>query len=219
MIHAEPTYLIHNSDTIKARTPRAANRNALENMIQARMAEIFEWLSQCGIFLLWVIIWLICIAGLILSCLSLSGTWLVVVAALITMPLRPTGFPGWRTITGFVLLSAVVELAEWLAGAWGVTRRGGSRWAGWAAVGGGLIGLVAGALIPIPVVGNLIGMMAGSFLCAFAVERFRLQHIDQAAYIAWGAVLGRIAAIVIKVVATLAMIAFLVMGLIGGRSF
>ena len=178
------------------------------------MAEIFEWLGHSGIFLLWVFIWLTCIAGLVLSCLSLSGTWLVVVATLIAMLLRPANFPGWWTITGFVLLSTAVELAEGLAGAWGVTRRGGSGWAGWAAVAGGLIGLVAGALIPIPVVGSLIGMMGGSFLCAFAVEKYRLQHTVHAAYIARGAILGRIVVIIMKVVATLGMIAVLVMGLV-----
>ena len=186
----------------------------LVNLIQARMAEIFEWLGHSGILILWVLIWLICIAGVVLSCLSLSGTWLVVVATLITMLLRPADFPGWWTITSFVLLSTAVELAEWLAAAWGVTRRGGSGWAGWAAVAGGLAGLLAGALIPIPVVGSLIGMMGGSFVCAFAVERYRLQHAGHAAYIARGAVLGRIVVIIIKVVATLGMISFLIMGLI-----
>ena len=157
---------------------------------------------------------MICLCGVLLSCLSLSGTWLVVLAALVVKGLRPGEFPGWWTITGFIAVSILVEMAEWGAGAWGVTRRGGSGWAGVAAAGGGLAGLFLGMFIPIPVIGSLLGMMLGSFVFAFAVERNRLRQTGQAAHIAWGAVVARIAVILLKVIATLGMIVFLVIGLL-----
>jgi len=178
------------------------------------MAIVLEWLQVAGVYLAWGLVWMTCLAGVALSCLSLSGTWLVTLATLGAVFLRPDGFPNGWTIGVFIVVSILVEGAEWVAGAWGVARRGGSAAAGWAAVGGGILGLFVGIVIPIPVVGSLIGMMAGSFACAYAVERHRLRHSGQAAHIAWGAVVGRIAVILLKVVATLGMIAFLIAGLI-----
>ena len=90
------------------------------------MNGILEWLPAAGVYLVWGVVWLICLCGVLLSCLSLSGTWLVVLAALVVKGLRPGEFPGWWTITGFIAVSILVEMAEWGAGAWGVTRRGGS---------------------------------------------------------------------------------------------
>ena len=176
------------------------------------MEHALDWLQTAGVLLAWGLVWLTCLAGVALSCLSLSGTWLVTLAALGAVFLRPDEFPTLWTVGAFVAISILVEGAEWVAGAWGVARRGGSAAAGWAAVGGGILGLLVGILIPIPVVGSLIGMMAGSFACAFGVERYRLRHSGQAAHIAWGAVVGRIAVILLKVVATLGMLAFLVAG-------
>ena len=106
-----------------------------------------------------------------------------------------------------------VEVAEALAGAWGVQRRGGSKAAGWAALLGGFAGMLLGGFIPVPVIGNLIGMLAGSFGCAYAVEHTRIKKADHAAHVAAGAVMARLGVIFIKIAATLGMIFILALGI------
>ena len=171
-------------------------------------------LHQAGNGFGFIAVGLLCAAGLLLSCLSLSGTWLVTLATLIAAFLTGPEFPGWFTIAFFVFVSTLVEVADSVAGVWGVTKRGGSGWAGLAAFVGGLVGLVGGSIIPIPILGNLIGMMLGSFSLVYFVERHRLQKHDPAVHIAMGAVIARITIVLLKVCATLGMIVLLGLGLL-----
>jgi uncharacterized protein YqgC (DUF456 family) len=78
-----------------------------------------------------------------------------------------------------------------------------------AALVGGILGLLLGSIIPVPLVGSLIGMLAGSFGLVYWVEQRRLSHSEQAAHIAWGSVLGRMAMLLLKVAVTLGMIVWL----------
>ena len=159
---------------------------------------------------------LLCAAGAFLSCLSISGTWLVVLATVIASVLGGDAFPGFWTPLVMALLSAAVEVCEFLAASWGIQKRGGSGWAGLAALAGGLAGLFLGTFIPVPLVGNLVGMLVGSFACAYAVERYRLEHHGKAAHIAFGAVMARLMILLLKIAVTLGMIGWLVVGLIAG---
>ena len=156
---------------------------------------------------------LLCFAGFFLSCLSLSGTWLVLAAAGLVSWSRWPAFPGIGTLIALLVLCIGVEVAETLAGSWGVQRRGGSKAAGWAALGGGFLGLLLGGFIPVPILGNLVGMVAGSFGCAFLVEHAKMKKIDHAAHVAMGAVLARLAVIFLKIGITLAMTSALALGI------
>lgn len=168
-----------------------------------------------GLWLAWGAVWLLCVAGLLLSALGISGAWCVVGAAAVAVPLSGLSFPGWATVAVFALCAAVVDGVEWFAGHWGVRRRGGSRAAGLAAVAGGLLGMVAGTfLVPLPVLGSLLGMMAGSFALAYAVERRRLQASAPAARIATGAVLAVAAVVFLKVSVSLLLAVWLVVGVL-----
>lgn len=157
---------------------------------------------------------LLCIVGLLGSCLALSGTWLVVLATAIAALYRPGLFPAWWIVLTFALFSALIEVIEFFASAWGVQRRGGSRLAGFAAVAGGLAGMLLGAFIPVPVLGPLLGMVAGSFGLAYLVEYKRLQKREQATHIATGAVIARISIVFLKVVATLGMALIIGVGML-----
>lgn len=174
----------------------------------------WQMIGSVGIFLL---TGLICLIGFFLSCLSLSGTWLVLAAGGLLAWHNWPEFPGIGTLGLLLLICVGVEVAEALAAAWGVQRRGGSRAAGWAALGGGFLGMILGGYIPIPIIGNLIGMLAGSFACAYLVEHARLKEADHAAHVATGAVIARLSVIFIKIAATLAMICILVIGFIINR--
>jgi uncharacterized protein YqgC (DUF456 family) len=171
-----------------------------------------EILQHAGVWLAWLLVGLLCLGGIAVSCISLSGTWLVALAALMAALLTGPAFPGLWTVAIFLVICVLIEVLEAVAGSWGVTRRGGSRLAGMAAFGGGLLGLFAGTLILVPLVGSLIGMLAGSFACTYAVEMRRLRNRDDAAHIARGAVLARVLVVFLKVAATLGMIAFLILG-------
>jgi len=157
---------------------------------------------------------LLCIVAVLLSCVSISGTWVVLGAAIVAMLMRgASSFPGWPTLIVFLVLSIAIEVIEAAGASWGVTRRGGSKLAGFAAFAGGMVGLFAGALIPIPIVGPLIGMLAVSFAAVFLVEYRRLQRVEPAAHIARGAVLMRVLIICLKVAVTLGMSAVLLIGM------
>ena len=170
-----------------------------------------------GIGLLAIV--LLCMVAVVLSAVSISGTWVVLGAAGLALMMRgDSAFPGWITICLFLVLSVAVEVAEAVAASWGVSRRGGSKLAGVAALVGGIVGLFAGGIIPIPILGPLLGMMALSFGATFLVEHRRLKHIERAAHIATGAVTARVLVIVLKVAVTLGMGVFLLIGMAIFRS-
>jgi uncharacterized protein len=173
-------------------------------------------LAVSGVFLAWTTCVLFCLGGLFLSALSISGTWLVLAgaagAALLT---GPEQFPGWPTLIGIFAVCAGVDSVEWFAASWGVRRRGGSTAAGWMALLGSVGGMILGSvLIPVPLVGGLIGMMAGSFALVYWVEKRRLQQVEHAAHIATGAVLAGMSVLLLKVVATAGLILWLAAGLL-----
>jgi uncharacterized protein YqgC (DUF456 family) len=173
-----------------------------------------DWQS-IGEFSIYAVATIICLAGIVLSCLSLSGTWLVLAATGLMTWIRWPAFPNIGTLLTFLLLCIGVEVLEAVAGAWGVQKRGGSKAAGWAALGGGFIGMILGGMI-MPVIGNLVGMLMCSFGLAFWVEHARMKKADHAAHVAFGAVLARLGVIFIKVGVTLAMTAFLIIGFAAG---
>jgi hypothetical protein len=151
----------------------------------------------------------LCLVGLVMSALSMSGTWFVVGAAAVVALLPGATLPGWGTVLVFALISGAVEGVEAIAGAWGVKKRGGSNLAGVVAMIGGIVGMILGGFIPPPLVGSLLGMLVGSFVPAWLVERHRLQENSKAVHIAWGAVLARVLVILLKLCATLGMTIYL----------
>jgi uncharacterized protein YqgC (DUF456 family) len=154
---------------------------------------------------------LLCLLGLLLSMLTFSGMWLVLLAALITM--FSIGFPSLGTLVVFALLCLAAEGFEALAGFLGVQKRGGSKLAGFAALIGGLVGAGIGTGI-FPILGTFAGMLIGSFGAAFLVEWNRLNHHGQAAHIAWGTVWARLAVLFLKTALTLGMSLWLLAGLL-----
>lgn len=171
-----------------------------------------DW-QALGTFGIYSIAILLCFIGFFLSCLSLSGTWVVLAAAGLLAWSNWPAFPGIVTLVVFLLLCIGVEIIEAMAGAWGVQKRGGSKAAGWAALLGGFIGIFLGTLIPIPIVGNLLGMLIGSFGLAFLVEQARIKKTEHAIHVASGAVMARLAVIFLKVGITIVMSFLLFIGL------
>ncbi len=171
-------------------------------------------LAASGIFLAWTACALICLGGLVLAAFSISGTWLVGLAAIFAAALTgPDQFPTWPTLLGMFAVCASVDIIEWFAASWGVRRRGGSAAAGWMALLGSLGGAILGGMV-VPFFGSLVGMMAGSFALVYWIEKRRLQKSDHAAHIATGAVLAGMSMLLLKVVATASLILWLAAGLL-----
>lgn len=177
------------------------------------MEALLHLLQQAAHWAGWGGVVLLALVGLLLSCLSISGGYVIALAAALAVPLSGPEFPGWGVPVGFALAAGVVDAVEWMASHWGVRKRGGSRLAGFAAMGGGLAGLVVGSMV-LPVIGSFLGMMAGSFGLAYWVERSRLQASAPAAHIATGAVLACVAMLMLKVALALVLVAVLFGGIL-----
>ena len=169
-------------------------------------------IASIGAMLAWALVVVLCLIGLLLSALSISGTWLIPLAGLLVHFLHPA-FPGYMTLLAMLVLCGLVEVLEAVSSSWGVKKRGGSTWAGVLSLIGGLVGMVLGGFLPLPpVLGSLLGMLLGSFLPVYYWERHRLQADDQAAHIARGAVLARVLVIMLKGLVTLVLVAWLFVG-------
>jgi uncharacterized protein YqgC (DUF456 family) len=175
---------------------------------------LLSWLAAGGVFLGWTACVLLCLSGLGLAAVSISGTWLVLAAAgLAALLTGPGQFPGWPVLAGMTAVCAAVDIIEWFAASWGVRRRGGSRAAGWLALLGTILGAILGGLV-VPILGSLVGMMIGSFALVYWAEKRRLQHATHAAHIATGAVLAAMSVLILKVLATAALTLWLAAGIL-----
>jgi uncharacterized protein YqgC (DUF456 family) len=136
------------------------------------------------------------VAGLLLIPLGLPGLWLIVLGILSY---------GWltdfQTLTaGLVVLTVGLAMLGEAVEAWigfhFARRYGGSKRAGWGALAGGLIGAVVG--VPVPIIGSVIGGFLGAFAGAAVFEYTRERASEGAVRAGWGAVLGRAAAVALK---------------------
>lgn len=139
---------------------------------------------------------LVCIG---LTLLQMPGLWLMLLAALMTKLWRPEMF-SWTTLGVAAGITVAAEVAEFAAGAVGAKSAGATRRGMWGAVVGGVAGAVIGTfVIPVPIVGTLIGAALGSGLAAAGLELTRAgTSMDRAARVAGGAAVGRFSAALLK---------------------
>ena len=146
--------------------------------------------------------------SLIMIPFGMPGTLVMFAAALCYKLLVPNGGIGWPSVVVVGILMAIAEGLEWTLAARFAKKYGGSRRAGWGAVIGGMIGAFMG--VPIPIVGSIIGAFAGAFVGALVFELSRGSGGGTATKVAWGALIGRVAAAAIKVAIGLVMAVWLV---------
>lgn len=136
------------------------------------------------------------VVGIVLIPLGLPGLWLMVGAALVYSIVAP-GL-GTGTLIGIALLALGSELLDVVLAGRFARRYGGSRRAAWGAVLGGLVGAVMLGL-PVPLIGSVLGAVVGAFGGAFVGEISHRGEVHTASRAATGAVLGRVAAMAVKV--------------------
>ena len=136
------------------------------------------------------------LASLLLIPIGLPGTWVMIVAAVAYDYLVPGNKIGTTAVVGSGVLAAIGEWFEFTLGAKYALKYGGSKRSGWGAILGGIVGAFAG--VPVPIIGSMIGAFAGSFLGALLFEYTRAKDANLATRVAWGALIGRVAAVAAK---------------------
>lgn len=147
--------------------------------------------------------------SLLMIPLGLPGLWVMVLAAVAYPYLAGEGTIGSFTLVGILVLAAVAEALEFLLAGRYARKYGGSRRAGWGAILGGIVGAFVG--VPVPIVGPVIGALAGSFAGALIFELTRGTEAGAATRVATGALIGRVAAIAVKVGIGVAISAWLLL--------
>ncbi len=107
------------------------------------------------------------LVGVLLIPFSLPGNWVIALVGL----LGPSLGLGWKPL--FVLLGAAAfaEFLELFLAVRTTKRAGGGRAAQWGAFLGGIVGAIFGTpLIPIPIVGTLLGSACGALAGAVLME-------------------------------------------------
>lgn len=136
------------------------------------------------------------LAGLALIPFGLPGLWLILLGMLAYGWLTDfTTLSAWMLV-GAIGLALLGELVEAWAGFRFARRYGGSRRAGWGALLGGVAGAVVG--VPVPVVGSVVGGFVGAFAGATLLEYTQARRSGGAVRAGWGAVLGRVVAVGVK---------------------
>ena len=99
-----------------------------------------------------------------LTVIGMPGNWLMLVATAAyawLLPGESRAAIGWEVVVVLLVLAAVGEIVELLAGAAGTSRAGGSRRSAVLAllgsIAGGVVGLVLG--MPIPLLGSVVGAL------------------------------------------------------------
>ncbi len=149
------------------------------------------------------------LCALLMIPLGLPGTWTMVAIGLVYRLAVPAGGIRFATVAEIAALAMAAELIELSVTARFARRYGGSRRAAWGAVIGGFVGMIVG--VPVPIIGPVIAGLLGTFLGALIGELESGAHHIAAARSAIGAVLGRVAASVMKVAVGVTIAAWLVL--------
>jgi uncharacterized protein YqgC (DUF456 family) len=153
------------------------------------------------------------ILSLILIALGLPGLWVMIASAVVYNILIGETAIGWFTLICVGVLAAIAEVIEWTLSGKYARKYGGSRRAAWGAVIGGTLGAILG--FPVPIVGPLVGAFAGSFAGALFGELSSGATRRESTRVAWGALVGRVAATAMKMAIGCAIAAWIFFAAMG----
>ena len=132
---------------------------------------------------------------------TLPGNWIVLFFAVLYAYFLPADYDprvSWTVVVLIAVLAIAGELIEFLAGAAGAAKHGGSRWGIGFSLVGAFVGSILGAitLSVVPVIGTMVGALLGGALGAFGGAWLGEQHTDKTDQQRWeiskGAFFGRI---------------------------
>ncbi|MFA6045356.1 MAG: DUF456 domain-containing protein [Phycisphaerales bacterium] len=144
------------------------------------------------------ILTVVSLAGIVLTLLTLPGTWLIVLGALLIKLWQP-GLLSWWVIGIAVGLAAFAELVEFGASALGAAKGGASKRGALGAVVGSVVGAIVGSLFPLFPISTIAGGVLGAGLGTFLVEKGVVARTwREAARSGGGAAAGRLVATLAK---------------------
>jgi len=143
---------------------------------------------------------------LALVVIGLPGTWLMVISTALLAWWQwdaetSTGDPMFAVwmLVAITALAFLGEILEFFAGVLGSQKAGGTRWGSIGALIGGLVGGIGATfLIPIPVIGSLMGACGGAALGALGLELARGGGITASTKSGVGAGVGRFVGTIAK---------------------
>ncbi len=144
---------------------------------------------------------------LLLVLFDLPGNWLMVLCTSLFAwwTWDRHVFSGW-TLIALAALAALGEVATFLGGTIGARRAGASWRASLAGILGAMMGAVAGTMvIPVPVIGTIVGACLGVGGAVWLVETSRGEHPDLSLRRAVGAGMGELVGILSKFVVGVAI--------------
>jgi uncharacterized protein YqgC (DUF456 family) len=149
------------------------------------------------IWLYYILLLLLTVAGLLLVLLTLPGLWLITAAAGVYALLTHGIHLGFKSLLTLLILSLIGEVLEISAGSAAAKQAGGSRKAMIGGIVGGILGGIIGSFF-LPIVLSIVGVCLGSFVGASILEMFGNQNAVQSIRVGWGAAKGRFQGMILK---------------------
>jgi uncharacterized protein YqgC (DUF456 family) len=153
-------------------------------------------------YYLWAVLLLLaCSVAWLSSLITLPGNWFIAgFVALFAwlVPREETRGIGWNTVAVLLAVAIAGEVIEFVAGAAGAAKQGGSkRGVALAMVGavvGSIVGITVGLPIPVlgPFIGALFGGAVGAFAGAYLGEAWKGRGHDERIAVGRGAFTGRV---------------------------
>jgi hypothetical protein len=154
----------------------------------------------------YLLLLLILLVGLVLTVVTLPGTWLMVLAmAVYAIITRSAGYVGWKSVMTLFALASVAEMFDIFGSGAGAKKAGASRRAMIGAVIGGLLGAIFLSFLLFFPVGTIAGACIGCFVGAGLVELLVRRDVGQSFRVGFHAAKGRLFGIVIKIMFALLM--------------
>lgn len=153
-------------------------------------------------YALFAILCLVALVGVLFAALQLPGTWLILAASIGYDWYHDWQSLGWKWLVGLTAAALAAEVIE-TGASYVIARKGGaSRRASIGAVIGGLAGMIL-LSAPIPILGTILGGMAGCFLGALAGELSVRQDLAAGTKVGVFATIGRLIGMMAKTSAAL----------------
>ncbi len=155
----------------------------------------------------WIAFGLVVIVAIALNSLGLFGNWLILGAVTAVWVL--SGFEHFGLLTLGILLALAIagEVLEAAAASYGAAAFGGSKEAFFYIVAGCILGGIAGTPV-FPIVGSLLGALAGGFAAAALYEYLvKERYVRDSVWAGIGAALGKAGGIFAKLFTGFVMLA------------
>jgi uncharacterized protein YqgC (DUF456 family) len=146
----------------------------------------------------YLILLAVLLVGWFINIVGLPGLWLMVAAlGIYGLVTGWNTYVGWPSLIWLVVLGALAEVVEFVAGAAGSKAAGGRKRGMIGAIVGGFLGAIFLSVIPIPIVAQVVGACLGAFIGA-AVMEFTDKDAAHSIRVGIGAAKGRFWGIVSK---------------------